>query len=258
MSSDRSPLTPHRRQHWSVEPAAEPAAQPEAPWGEVLSPEETRVEAKRLLWRDSAIILIGIVVALLVAQFLPRLAPGFVADETASASGGGAGRTLAPGESTAPDRTFGPVVDPSLRIDATEPPTPPITLPPTGSFDPVETDVPTPRPTRPPDATLRPPPPTPTPEPTPDVTPEITPIPPPTVSISCSTVGLTVTCEATTSHIVNGSQRWTMGGDGVLVLGGDGSNSVVWTYLEAAPHTVRLTVDGDDGSQASDSAEVST
>jgi hypothetical protein len=175
MASDRSRLTPHRRKHWSVEPAA----QPEAPRGDVLSPEETRIEAKRLLWRDSAIILVGIVLALLVAQFLPALASGLVAGETSSASGAGAGAggTLVPGASAPPDATFGPVVDPSLGIDATQPPDPPVTLPPTGSFEPVETDDPTPRPTRRPVGTIGPPAPTPTPQATPDVTPEGSPTP---------------------------------------------------------------------------------
>jgi hypothetical protein len=180
MASDRSGLTPHRRKHWSVEPAA----QPEAPRGEVLSPdalspEETRVEAKRLLWRDSAIILIGIILALLVVRFLPDLAPGFVADQTSPASGAGSAGSLAPGSSSPPAATFGPVVDPSLEIDATQPPIPPITLPPTGSFEPVETDDPTPRPTKRPIATLGPQTPAPTPEPTPEVTPTPT-DPPPT------------------------------------------------------------------------------
>jgi hypothetical protein len=178
MASDRSGLTPHRRKHWSVEPAA----QPETPRGDdALSPEETRVAAKRLLWRDSAIILVGIALALLVAQFLPGLAPGLVAEETSVASGPGGG-TLAPAGSTPPGATLGPVVDPSLGIDATQPPIPPITLPPTGSFAPVETDDPTPRPTRQPPATSRPPTPAPTPRPTPtpEITPDVTASPPPT------------------------------------------------------------------------------
>jgi hypothetical protein len=172
MASDRSGLTPHRRQHWSVEPVAPP----EAPQDDALSPEATRVEAKRLLWRDSAIILIGIVVALLVAQFLPSLAPGLVADETGSAPGAG-GSSLLPAASTPPDATFGPVVDPSLWIDATPRPIPAITLPPTGSFEPVETADPTARPTKEPTRTSGPPTPAPTPKPTPQGTP--TPTDPP-------------------------------------------------------------------------------
>lgn len=250
MDSDRRGLTPHRREHWGVDGAEEP----EAAFDVMRTPEETRFEAKRLLWRDSAIILAGIVVALLIAQLLPHADPGLAADATDLASGAGPGASLARGSSLAPATTFGPIVDPSLAIDATRPPRPAVTLPPTGSFEPGATDGPTPRPTKKPPATSPPA----TPEPTPEVTPEITPIPPPTVSMSCSVAALTVTCDATTSDIVAGSQRWTMGGDGVLVAGGDGSNSVEWTYVEAGAHTVTLTVDGDDGSQVSDSEEVST
>lgn len=254
MDSDRRGLTPHRREHWGVDGADEP----EAAFDVMRTPEETRLEAKRLLWRDSAIILVGIVLALLVAQFLPRSDPGLAADASDLASSAGPGASLPPGSSPEPGTTFGPIVDPSLAIDATRPPRPAVTLPPTGSFDPGATDRPTPRPTKKPPPTSPPATPNPTPEPTPEITPEITPIPPPTVAISCSVAALTVTCDATTSDIVGGSQRWTMGGDGVLVAGGDGSNSVEWTYLEAGAHTVTLTVDGDDGSQISDSEEVTT
>lgn len=171
MASDRSGLTPHRRRHWSVEPAA----QPETPRPDLLTPEESRLEAKRLLWRDSAIILVGIVLALLVAQFLPGLAPGFVADQSASASGADADGTRAPGSSAPNGATLGPVVDPSLGIDGSQPPLPPITLPPTGTFEPAQTVAPTPRPTKRPAATIGPPTPAPTPRPTP--TPEVTPEP---------------------------------------------------------------------------------
>jgi hypothetical protein len=175
MASDNSRLTPHRRKHWSVEPP-----QLDVPVGDVLSPEETRVEAKRLLWRDSAIILIGIVLALLVAQFVPGPAPGLVADQTASASGPGAGETGAPGDSTAPGATVGPVVDPSLGIDATQPPIAPITLPPTGTFEPDATADPTPRPTKKPTSTIAPPTPAPTPEPPTPAPPTEVPTPPAT------------------------------------------------------------------------------
>jgi PKD domain len=163
MASDRSGLTPHRRKHWSVEPAAPP----ETPREDTLSPEETRVEAKRLLWRDSAIILIGIILALLAAQLLPRSDSELAADATDLASGPGAGISLSPASSAEPDATFGPIVDPSLRLDATRPPS----LPPTGTFKPVETDHPTPKPTKRPAATIGPPTPPPTPEPTPEPTP---------------------------------------------------------------------------------------
>jgi hypothetical protein len=166
MASDHSGLTPHRRKHWSVEPDDPP----EAPPGDVLSPDATRVEAKRLLWRDSAIILIGILLALLVIQFLPGLTPALVADETSSASGAGGRSSLAPGASTQAGATIGPAVDPSLGIDATRRPGPALTLPPTGSFAPVETADSTPRPSRKPVATIAPPTPAPTPSPTPEPT----------------------------------------------------------------------------------------
>jgi hypothetical protein len=175
MDPDRRGLTPHRRQHWAVEPDPEPD-----PILDVTqTPEETRVEAKRLLWRDSAIILVGVVVALLVFQLLPRSNPGLAVDESASSSGGGAVASLPPGSSGVPGATLGPIIDPGLGIDATQAP-PARTLPPTGSFEPGETAAPTPRSSRKPPATIAPAPSTPARTPRPTRPPDPTPEPPPT------------------------------------------------------------------------------
>ena len=166
MTTDPPRWPPHKRELWGVEPDPQPVGR-----DHLQSPDETRREAKRLLSRDAAIILIGIVVALLVVQFLPGIAPGLVADQSSSAPGAGSGVTAAPNGSAASGSTLGPVVDPSLDIRRTRPPEPALTLPPTGTFDPGETATPTPRPSKKPPATAAPPTPRPTPEPTPDHTP---------------------------------------------------------------------------------------
>lgn len=168
-------LRRRRNQHWGVEPDPELEAQLD----DATSVYEA-VNRKRILWRDSAIILIGVVIALLVAQFLLPRTTGTVSGEPSDYESGmvigsyGAPRTLAPGE------TFGPILDPSLGIDATPTPIPAITLGPTRKPDPAATPAPTPR------ITLAPPPtakitpkPTKTPRP-PTVTPPPTSIPEPT------------------------------------------------------------------------------
>jgi hypothetical protein len=175
MDVERRPVTPHRRQHWGVEPDPEPPASVE-----LQSPEETRREAKRLLGRDSAIILVGIIVALLAVEFMPGFGPGLIADETAGPADG-ASRSLPPGSSALPEATLGPAVDPGLGIGRTPRPDPDGTLPPTGTSapnDPGPTRAPTPRPSKKPPATIAPSAP-PTPQPTPDPTPGDTPNPTP-------------------------------------------------------------------------------
>jgi hypothetical protein len=179
MDTERGPLTPHRRQHWAVEP--EPPAPPDPSVDARRTPEESRREAKRLLWRDSAIILVGVLLALLLVNYLPSIAPAFVADQTDSPPGGGTGASLPPGSSLPPGATLGPVVDPGLGIDATPRPVPGVTLPPTGTAKPVEpgaTATPSPRPTKKPAATLAPTAPPPTPAPTPVESVEVTAEPP--------------------------------------------------------------------------------
>ena len=239
MDTDRRGLTPHRREHWGVGPVDEP----DAAVDDVQTPEETRIEAKRLLWRDSAIILVGIVLALLVAQFLPRSDPGLAADATDLSTGPGAGASLAPGASAEPGTTFGPIVDPSLRIDATRPPRPGVTLPPTGTFAPGETEDPTPKPTKPPPATLAPPTSAPTPSPTPEITPEITPAPePPVAGFTWSATLLLVQFSDSSTGEIE-TWEWNFG---------DGTSSTdrnpVHAYLDTGDYAVQLRVSGPGGS----------
>lgn len=186
MDPGRRPLTPHRRQHWRVEQDAEP----DLAQGDLRSPDEVRLDAKRLLWRDSAIILVGIVLALLAATFVPGLAPALIVDETSPPSGRGAGAPSATGSAAPVAPTLGPVVNPSLDLDATPRPVPPVTQPPTGTSRPSRTPQPAPKPTKPPPASIPPaspdptaPVPTATPSPTPSASPTPSPAdtPPPTV-----------------------------------------------------------------------------
>ena len=200
--------------------------------------------------------------ALLIAQFLPRSDPGLGADASALASGAGAGTSVAPGSSPEPGMTFGPIVDPSLAIDATRPPRPAVTLPPTGSFEPGETDGPTPRPSKKPPPTVPPA----TPKPTPEPTPEITPIPPPVAAFSWSATLLIVTFTdgrpmprvgSRTSVTGRIFQRNPEHGRRLHVLVGWRNRRCRtrrWAYLDArGTFRCRRTGDGDDGSQATDS-----
>lgn len=117
------------------------------------------VDRRRILWRDSATVLVFVVLALLGARaFLPGTALAPV--DTPLPSGVVTG-TRPPGFSLPPGVTFGPIIDPSLGIDATPTPIPVITLGPSPSPSPKTTPKPkppTPKPTTPKPAT--PPPPT--------------------------------------------------------------------------------------------------
>jgi PKD domain-containing protein len=146
-------------------------------------PATTRAAANRrvILWRDSATILIFVVIALLAARFLLPSNAG-----TATASGSSEGSPVDIGSipastgldfSAAP--TLGNVVPSGLHIDATPTPIPVITLPP-----PTPTPVPTP--------TLKPgttPKPTHTPTPTPSHTPAPSPTAPPHAAFTPTCTG---------------------------------------------------------------------
>jgi hypothetical protein len=181
MDYDPRRLTPRRRQHWGVEPDPE--------LDRSLDPQATGeyevIDRRRLLWRDSATILAGVVIALLAAQLIfPRTtgtgtSPGSDVPSALPISSSPRSGSPLPGGST-----FGPILDPSLGIDA--PPTriPLVTLPPTGSHAPGATPGPTPRVTPRPTKTPQPPaptqPPTPTESPAPPPPPTEPPPPPPT------------------------------------------------------------------------------
>jgi hypothetical protein len=182
MDDERRRLTRRRNEHWGVEPDPELEDQLE----DVTGAYEV-VNRRRILWRDSAFILIGVVVALLLAQFLlPRDGGTGTDDPTELPTGAVLGMTSAP-RTPAPGETFGPIgpiLDPSLGIDAT--PTPiPVIIPgptqrptPTPSLGPGATPSPTPRIT--PKPTKTPPPTPPPPTPPPPTPPPTEPPPPPT------------------------------------------------------------------------------
>jgi hypothetical protein len=259
MDYDPRRLTPRRRQHWGVEPDPEldPALDPE-PTGEYVI-----VDRRRLLWRDSSMILIVVVLALLAGQvLLPRDTGQVAGQPTGLPRGVTVDLTPAP-LSQPPGSTFGAILDPSLGIDATPTPIPVVPLGPKPTAGPPPTPTPTPRITPRPTRTPRPPtapppivPPTPIPTPTP--TPAPTPVADPTVSVSCeATAPLTVSCTSNTSNIQNNSEQWDMGDAGAVVLGGDGSGTITFLYDSPGEKTIRLTVTGLDGSTTiSDTATV--
>jgi hypothetical protein len=222
---------------------------------------DDRFEAKRLLWRDSATILVGVVLALLAVQLFLRFAP---ATSSSSPSPFGSELVVGPADSTGsssgPGFTLGPVVDPSLGIDVRPTKRPDRTLPPTGSQPPQVTQPPspvvTPRPTRAPT-----PPPTPAPTQPPVTDPPVTDPPPPPANaqVACDApVGQTVTCTSSSTDILSNSEVWDMGAPGAVISGGNGSSSITWTYTDLGPFTatVTLTVTGADGTTDSATAQV--
>jgi len=93
-------------------------------------------DRRRLLWRDSATILIGLVLALIAGQVLiPAPTAGPIGSPTAEPSLIAIG-SFGPPPSVAPGATFGPIVNASLGVDATPTPIPVITLGPSPSPSP--------------------------------------------------------------------------------------------------------------------------
>jgi hypothetical protein len=135
---------------------------------------------RRILWRDSATILIGVVLALLAVRFVlpsgPAAAlPSPSADATALVALGSPIATATAAVDTS-SPTIGMVVPPNLHLDATPTLIPVITLPP-------RTPTPTPAPTAAPVPGATPgPTPAPTPKPTPKPTLKPTPTPAPPVA----------------------------------------------------------------------------
>ena len=201
---------------------------------------------RRVLWRDSATILIGVVVALLVVRFLLPSGPA-TSDASPSPEDTSlvavASSTLSATPTDIPAATLGNVVPPSLHLDATPTPIPVITLPPA-----------TPRPQ--PTPTLRPgqtPGPTATPRITPKPTPKPTPTPPPVVvSFHCDQSGLTLTCHDLSLYETQPSKRlWTFAQSGYPTATSN-ANPASHTFGAPGDVTVTLTVYGYNGSTSHD------
>jgi hypothetical protein len=215
--------------------------------------DEEALDRRRQLWRDTALLLSVLLVVLAGANLiLPGLAGAPGASPTPIPTG------VVTGGSSAEPSPAGP--PPSAAAPGATPHSgPKITQPPTGTAPPTHPGT-TPRPTvRPrPTPTSVPSTPRPTPAPTPAPTP--TPTPDPIAHVTCDApIGLTVTCTSSSTHELVGSEVWNMGGPGVLVSGGDGSETITWTYDDVlgSPYTVTLTVTGLDGvTTASDTTQV--
>lgn len=193
------------------------------------------IDRRRLLWRDSATILIGVVVALLAVQaLLPGTGIVPAGSPSPDPSGIAIGSFL-PQVSLAPGETFGPIVNPSLGIDATPTPIPVITLAPSPS--PTPPPGPTPRPTPTPRATPKP-----TPKPTPTHTPAPTDTPaPPVASFSWNQTG-DLTFDFSNSSTGDTSWQWDFGDSGT-----SSQQNPTHDFPSSGDYTVTLTVTGPGG-----------
>jgi hypothetical protein len=261
MANDGNGLTPDRRGQSETGP--DPDLAPESAPTQVVERSGAQppqslpyppVDPRRVLWRDSAMLLVLVVVGLLAAQ---TFLPGINGQPTDSSIPSPITlRSLAPGVTLAPGETLGPIIDPSLGVDATPTPIPVITLgPPTPSPEPSGSPKPSVKPSVKPSAkpSIRPSvPPTIPPTIPPTPTPTDTPTPDPQAHVSCDApVGLEVTCHSTSTNIQNNSEAWDMEGSGTLLVGGPGSSSITWLYDAAGTYTVTLMVTGLDGISSS-------
>jgi hypothetical protein len=256
MTDDRDFLT--RRLRWDPQPegrdspepdpapVAPPTAAPSFERRDLARRDEEALERRRQLWRDTVIILSGILVALLATQLLlPRAGGTAVASPTPIPTGVVIGPSASP-DAGLPGSSAVPLVDPSLGIDATPSPIPVVTLPPTGSAAPTHpgsTPAATLKPTRTPSPTPRP---TQVPTPAPTPTPEPTPIPAPHASFTWSQDGLTTTvlfADASSGAI--DSWSWDFG-DGASSSEASPSHD----YGSIGAWQVTLTVTGPGGSDS--------
>lgn len=200
---------------------------------------------RRVLWRDSATILIGVVLALLAVRFLlpsgPSVAAGSPSPDDTSiiAAVSPTPTTLA----ATPIPTIGQIVNPSLHLRATPTPIPVITLPPaTPTPKPTPTLAPgaTPKPTLKPGTT-----------PKPSATPKPTAPPAPVISaMNCSVASYTVTCSGSALYC---STTWPCiytwsWGDGTTSTGKAPAPHTYPTLT--ATYTVKLTVKNVTGSDS--------
>jgi PKD domain-containing protein len=224
---------------WEVEPA--PGALPAA-----SRRPEVVDRRRRLLWRDSATILIGAVAALLAFQvFVPR---GAVSPSSSSSDlpSGFAIGSNGPPLSLPPVETFGPIIDPSLGIDATPTPIPVITKGPTPTASPSSSPSasPTPKASGSPKPTPRVTPKPPTPPP-PTASPTLPPTPPPTPPTASFTWAQSVvplTIDFTNTSTGDTSWDWDFGDSTSST-----SQSPSHLYLAAGDYLVGLTATGPGG-----------
>ena len=199
-----------------------------------------RPDPRVVLWRDSATILVVVVIALLAWQ---TFAPGGIGQPSASGDrpSGIVVGSLPPGMSLPPGFTFGPIVPPSLDINATPTPIPVITLGPSPSPSPSPAPSGSVKPSKSPGASggaSPTPPPTPTDTPpAPTDTPEPTP-PPPVANFTWSE-GLLCAVDFTNTSSNDTSWDWDFG-DG----NGSTSSSPSHTYASASTYSVKLTING--------------
>lgn len=218
-------------------------------------------DRRRLLWRDSATILIGVVLALLVVQSMsapPTAGPGSSPSDLPSGIAIG---SVGPPISLPPGATLPPIIDPSLGIDATPTPIPVITMGPTPtpgpspspsaspSSSPKATGSPrpsrTPGTSKPPSTPPSNPPPTQPPptQPPPTQPPPTQPPPtaaPPVAQFTWNTTALVV--DFTNTSTGDTSWDWDFGDS-------SGSTAQNPSHVYAAPgdYTVKLTVTGPGG-----------
>jgi hypothetical protein len=234
------------------EPIASPPTPSEMPVLETV--ERSRAaedERRRQLWRDSATILIGVVLVLLLGQtFFPQVASGPAGSPTPLPSTVNIG-SFGPPISLPPGATFGPIIDPSIGIDRTPTPIPVITMGPTPSPSPSPKPSPTKKPS--PKPTVKPtvkPTTNPTsgstaPPPTAEPTPTITEPPPPVASFTFEVTLLSVKFTSTST----GASGWAWE-FGDPAAGTSSEENPTYVYLAPGDYEVKLTVTGPGGSNA--------
>ena len=204
-----------------------------------VAPATTRVAANRrvILWRDSATILIFVVVALLAARFLLP-SENSTATATASPTESEVAIGSIPEQTglvfSAPP-TIGGVVPSNLNLNATPTPPPLITLPP-------PTPTPVPTPTLKPGQTPKP-----TPKPSPSHSAPPTTPPPPIAAFSddCPVAaGVAANFTDGSSGSID-SWDWDFGGDGTST-----AQNPTHTFAAPGDYSVKLTVTGPGGSDS--------
>lgn len=220
---------------------------------------EAAGERRRILWRDSATILVFVILALLGAQmFLPR---GIGGPADSSLPSGINVGSLPPGVTLAPGMTLGLIVDPSLGIDASPTPIPAITIGPSQTPGPTlrpgQTPPPTPKPTAQPSHTPTTPPtapptalPTapPTLPPTLPPTPLITPVPEAVAGFTWAQTSppSDLTVDFTNTSSDDTSWLWDFGD----LSPNSTAQNPTHQYASSGIYSVSLTVQGPGGSDS--------